>query len=421
MRGLGPLALMLAVASRPAAAEPERFNVEGLGRLPAFSHGAVAGDLIFASGTLGTRPGGTRLVPGGIEAQTAQALANLEAILGARGADRRHVAKCTVFLADMADYAGMNRAWIAFFGDTPPARSTIAAAGLAVGAAIEVECLAERPARRSRVDLERTYTSGFVPRGADRLYYETAGEGEAVVLCHGYGGNHAVWFQQLPALAERHRVITWDQRGFGRSSDRSGSAGPEAAAGDLAALLDHLGVERAHLVGQSMGGWAVTGFARAQPGRVRSLVLADTPGGLWTQALAAHFDGLLAAGGGAAEADAVPMLQHPALAPGLARRDPARAFLYRQLTSLGPPAPLAIPILLRETRHPLDALAGLDAPLLFLVGDGDAIFPPALIRELAARLPGAQTLEIAGAGHSPYFEQPESWNRAVLEFLSGVR
>jgi pimeloyl-ACP methyl ester carboxylesterase len=115
------------------------------------------------------------------------------------------------------------------------------------------------------------------------------------------------------------------------------------------------------------------------------------------------------------------MLQHPALAPGLARRDPARAFLYRQLTSLGPPAPLAIPILLRETRHPLDALAGLDAPLLFLVGDGGAIFPPALIRELAARLPGAQTLEIAGAGHSPYFEQPESWNRAVLEFLSGVR
>ena len=91
-----------------------------------------------------------RLLAGGIEAQTAQALANLEAILRARGADRRHVAKCTVFLTDMADFAGMNRAWIGFFGDTPPARSTIAAAGLALDAAIEVECIAERPASRSR-------------------------------------------------------------------------------------------------------------------------------------------------------------------------------------------------------------------------------------------------------------------------------
>ena len=241
----GALGLLVAAAVGTATAQPERFNVDGLGRLPAFSHGAVAGDLIFASGTLGTKPGGIELVPGGIEAETAQALANLEAILAAQGADRRHVAKCTVFLKDMRDYAGMNRAWIAFFGETPPARSTIAAAGLAVGAAVEVECIAQRPSGRSGVDPERTYQSGFLPRGADRLYYETAGEGEVVVLCHGYGGNHAVWFQQLPSLAERYRVVTWDQRGFGRSSDRTGSAGPDAAAADLAALLDHLGVPRA--------------------------------------------------------------------------------------------------------------------------------------------------------------------------------
>ena len=165
----------------------------------------------------------------------------------------------------------------------------------------------------------------------------------------------------------------------------------------------------------------MTGFARAHPDRVRSLVLADTPGGLWTQALATHFDELVASGAGVEDAADVPMLRHPALAPGLARRDPTRAFLYRQLTSLGPPPPPAIPMLLRETSHPLEAVSALAVPVLFVVGDADPIFPPALIQELAGRLPGARATRIANAGHSPYFEQPEAWNGAVLDFLSGVR
>lgn len=138
----------LACAAAPQPAGPRRVVVDGVGRLPAFSHAVVAGDLIFVSGMLGTRPGSTELVPGGVGPQTAQALRNVETILAAEGATLRDVAKCTVYLADMADYAAMNEAYIPFFAGGPPARATVAAGGLAFGAALELDCIAEHPARR---------------------------------------------------------------------------------------------------------------------------------------------------------------------------------------------------------------------------------------------------------------------------------
>lgn len=145
-------ALLAAVACAPApapdAAGPRRVLVEGVGRLPAFSHAVVAGDLIFVSGMLGTRPGSTELVPGGVGPQTAQALRNVETVLAAEGATLRDVAKCTVYLSDMDDYAAMNEAYVPFFEGSPPARATVAAGGLALGAALEIDCIAEHPARR---------------------------------------------------------------------------------------------------------------------------------------------------------------------------------------------------------------------------------------------------------------------------------
>ena len=121
---------------------------------------------------------------------------------------------------------------------------------------------------------------GFVESGGERLYFECVGDGDPLVLCHGAGGNHAIWWQQVPVFADRHAVITWDHRGFGRSSDRARESGPTVAVQDLGAILDHLGIERMDLVGQSMGGWTALGFALARPERVRSLVLADTLGGI---------------------------------------------------------------------------------------------------------------------------------------------
>lgn len=124
--------------------------------------------------------------------------------------------------------------------------------------------------------------SGMVKVDGEQIYFESVGTGETVVLSHGNGGTHAVWFQQVVVLGQKYGVVTWDQRGYGRSTNVNKQAGPERAVEDLRALLDHLGISSAHLVGQSMGGWAVMGFALKYPARVRSIVLADTIAGVFT-------------------------------------------------------------------------------------------------------------------------------------------
>lgn len=144
-RTLGLLVSLVLLPLAAAAEPPRRVDVEGLTRLPAFSHATVIGDLIFVSGTLGTEPGGSNLVKGGVGAETAQALRNVEKILAAQKASLADVARCTVYLRDMEDFAAMNEAYIPFFKGSPPARTTIAVVGLALEARVEIECIAARP------------------------------------------------------------------------------------------------------------------------------------------------------------------------------------------------------------------------------------------------------------------------------------
>jgi pimeloyl-ACP methyl ester carboxylesterase len=262
--------------------------------------------------------------------------------------------------------------------------------------------------------------SGFLERDGERIYYESAGEGPPLVLSHGAGGNHAVWFQQLPHFAKARRVVLWDQRGFGRSSARVGPNNPQRATSDLAALLDHLEIARADVVGQSMGGWAVLGLALAQPGRVRSLVLADTPGGIDSPELRAAWANV-----GRGAGFAVPELgRHPAVAADFFERHPERAVLYQQLGSFGEPKLADVLPALVATRHAAAALAKLACPALLIVGEVDGLFSPDLIAASARQLPPACRARVAvipRAGHSPYFEEPAAWNRVVDEFLGGVR
>lgn len=257
--------------------------------------------------------------------------------------------------------------------------------------------------------------TGFAELDGERIYWESLGAGEpALVLCHGAGGNHAVWFQQVPFFARHRRVVSFDQRGFGRSTARGGPNRPELAARDLAAVLQAADVEGPiDLVGQSMGGWCALGFALAQPARVRRLVLADTPGGIMTAELAAALRSL-----GERNAGPVDELgRHPALAAHFGARDPARAYLYQTLGGFGEPDMARVAPLLLGTVVPDERLAALALPVLFVVGAEDALFPPAAIRASAAKLRDARVVEIQNAGHSPYFEQPEAWNRAVGGFL----
>ena len=255
-------------------------------------------------------------------------------------------------------------------------------------------------------------SNGCLSLGGDDVYYETFGapDAPAVVLGHGAGGNHGIWFQQVPLLARDYRVVTWDQRGFGSSTNDHGLANPVTAAGDLLAILDHLEIERAHIVGQSMGGWAAMGLALAHGERVASLVLADTLGGIpvegwWKPRPAPPREG---------------PFNHPALSNEFCIRQPERAHLYLQIGGLRRD-PLADTNQLLRTLGEVtfdDAqLATLAMPVLFIVGSDDEIFPPAWITDAASRVPGARVEIVPGAGHSPYFEQPDAWNALVTEFL----
>jgi 2-iminobutanoate/2-iminopropanoate deaminase len=109
-----------------------------------FSEAVRAGDTLYLSGQVGIKPGTLELVPGGVQAESRQALANIKTTLETHGYSLRDVVKCTVMLADIAEWAAFNEVYKTFFSPPYPARSALGANGLAIGARVEVECIAIR-------------------------------------------------------------------------------------------------------------------------------------------------------------------------------------------------------------------------------------------------------------------------------------
>lgn len=266
-------------------------------------------------------------------------------------------------------------------------------------------------------DKQLTIASGFVSSDAESIYYESTGQGEAVIFCHGLGGNHANWFQQVPLFAQSYQCITWDQRGFGQSTNYGGEVSPALAVNDLKRLVDHLKLSSVHLISQSMGGWAAMGFALAYPQLVRSLVLGDTLAGIYTEESRQGLAALLQQGKSLPH----PTLgQHPALGTGFSYRKGVMAYLYQQLGSFGnPPSTATMFRILGNTAYSHDELKRLTFPILCVVGSEDKLILPVWVRQLAILLPYAQLVEMPETGHSPYFEDPTTWNRIVLDFLNG--
>lgn len=135
-------AFLIFLPSSGLAQDKEVIQMPGsLEGLP-FSTAVRVGEMLFLSGQIGTLPGTRELAPGGVAAETRQTLENIKAALEFAGSSMERVVKCTVFLLDIADYAAVNEVYATYFPVDPPARSALAASGLALGSQVEIECIA---------------------------------------------------------------------------------------------------------------------------------------------------------------------------------------------------------------------------------------------------------------------------------------
>jgi pimeloyl-ACP methyl ester carboxylesterase len=240
-----------------------------------------------------------------------------------------------------------------------------------------------------------------------------------IVLSHGAGGCHLAFFAQAGELSASHRVVLWDQRGFGASSSGTGRTGPRVAAGDLIEVIDQVaGRGRVHVVGQSMGAWAAVGAALENPERIASLVLSGSIGGMFSDVTRKSLDAFIAAMSESSERPSVAGAS-AALGPAFASQRPAQALLYQMIGLLPGPGVAAVKEI-RATEFDVADVAALQLPMLFVAGVQDEIFPVDEVARLAERIPSARLVPMPGSGHSPYFEEPDAFNRAVARFIAQV-
>jgi 3-oxoadipate enol-lactonase len=253
-------------------------------------------------------------------------------------------------------------------------------------------------------------------RPGARLVYEVAGQGPPLVLIHGFGLDMRMWDPQAGPLADRFRVVRYDCRGFGASGPFD-PAVPYTHVGDLVALLDHLDIGDAFLVGLSFGGRVALQTALADPARVRGLALLDAvlDGVAWDQVSAQALDQVarrVQEAGVLAGREA--WLAHPLFAaarerPGLASALAAMVAGYPGQHWLGQDPH-------RQTRPPIDVLEGVHVPVLVAVGERDVPGFREMSAVLARRIPAATYRVVADAGHMINMEQPAVVNELLIRF-----
>jgi len=258
--------------------------------------------------------------------------------------------------------------------------------------------------------------TAVLERPGARLVYEVAGQGPTVVLIHGFGLDMRMWDPQAGPLADRFMTVRYDCRGFGASGPLDPGV-PYTHAGDLVALLDHLGVDRAVLVGLSFGGRVALQTALAVPDRVHGLVLLDAvlDGVPWDPESARALDEVarqVQAGGVRAGREA--WLAHPLFAAARERPDLADALAVMVAGYPGQHWLGQDPH--RQSRPPIEVLEELAVPTLVVVGERDVPGFREMSAVLARRIPGAAYRVVAGAGHMVSMEQPKAVGELLIQF-----
>lgn len=265
------------------------------------------------------------------------------------------------------------------------------------------------------------------------LYYEEHGSGDPLLLIMGLAADSVAWMFQLPEFSKHYRTIVFDNRGVGRSGKPAGPYSIARMADDTAELLDSVGIERAHVVGVSMGGMIAQELALLHPARVRGLVLACTYARP-DRGVERQMETSLAAFGGSrgpngeirvdlSRLDPMMFFQH--LLPTVFNQQ----FIMTELPKLMEVFAGALQygfdmnailsqVVATQTHDSVARLAQITAPTLVITGDSDLLIPPACSELLAEKIPGARLTKVPGGSHGFNFETPEVFNKAVLEFLA---
>ncbi|MGI5454588.1 alpha/beta fold hydrolase [Streptomyces sp. CA-249302] len=246
------------------------------------------------------------------------------------------------------------------------------------------------------------------------VYYESKGEGPALVLLHGGGGNHAAWYQQVPHFQQRYRVITIDLPGFGLSLIKSGKFDTGLHPAAIEAVLDHAGVDRAFVVTQSLGGYSGLSFTVHHTDRIAGIVMTSTLGPVGDEISELNAKGR-------------EQVRHLSVADFLLtkefqEKEPERVHLFFQIGSFnqtGPGRPNRLANSLQGSVSIQQMRDAIEAGVSISVLEGGAdvmVYQPAYAR-LRELLPEADVRLVEGAPHSDYWENPGRFNSVVDEIL----
>jgi pimeloyl-ACP methyl ester carboxylesterase len=258
------------------------------------------------------------------------------------------------------------------------------------------------------------------------IFYKVQGRGEPLILIMGLGGECGDWLLQLRAFKKYCRVVTFDNRGVGKSDKPGKSYTINAMADDVVGLMDYLGIDKAHILGVSMGGMIAQEVAINRPERVRKLILVSTTAGLDEK------------GGHSPE-----LLRAMGLREGFSDEDIKSVDMVRVMTSLnghafsgGALKLVAVPYCwLRMKLFGIEGLKGqfeaamthstlgrlhmIKAPTLVITGTEDRIVSPSSSDMLASKILNAKLVKIEGGSHTLVAEKRSRFNREVLDFLRG--